>query len=54
MFSKQLNGKCEIMKVFRFIVLCSVFIAVVTEASELTLDGRWSSEKAKQWYKDQP
>jgi len=47
------------MRALRFIALSIVFwglvlSTVVSEASENTVAGRWSAEKAKQWYKAQP
>ena len=44
-------------KSFSLVVLVMLLISMVclsAEGAELTVQGRWSSEKAKQWYKEQP
>lgn len=44
-------------KFFNLILLIALMMSVLSlsvDGAELTLSGRWSTEKANQWYKDQP
>ena len=44
-------------KSFDLILLITLVMSMVSlsvDGAELTLSGRWSTEKAKQWYKEQP